>query len=76
MSRPTTDLLILMVTGTICVMVLIVCGGIIALELREPGSDTAYATGAIAGVVSTFVGLVAGYMAGRTGARRIHDDDA
>lgn len=67
-DRSTADLLVLMIAGTIC-------GGLIAtgaftavFVLLNPGVDISGPARLIADVVNTLIGLLAGFMAGRTGA--------
>jgi hypothetical protein len=64
--RSTTDLLILMIAGTICLMVLVTGIGIVVIELVDSDSDTTAAADSIAAVISTLIGLLAGFLAGRT----------
>jgi hypothetical protein len=66
--RSTTDLLLLMIAGTVCLVILFVGGAVFVLELR--GSDTSKLAGNLTDVVNTLVGLLAGFLAGRTDRRR------
>lgn len=77
-GRPTTDVLILMVAGTICLVVLIIGIGVVVVELVTPGADTATAVSGLSGIVSTLIGLLAGFLAGRTARQQQaqrHDDE-
>ena len=67
-DRPTGDLLVMMVAGTICFTVVSTGVSIIVVEFVNPQQDTAVATRAIVGVVNTLVGLLAGFLAGKTGS--------
>ncbi len=67
-DRPTTDLLVLMVAGTICASVLF--GGLTAgfLLIFRPESDTGKVVVLISDVLNTLIGLLAGFLAGRSDA--------
>lgn len=82
-ARSTTDLLILMVAGTICGAVLLATVSIGLIELANPEADSSAAMVALGAVLNTLVGLLAGYLAGHTQrvrsqkpptARRAFDD--
>ena len=76
MSRATPDLLLLMVAGTICVVVVIAGLGVVMIELAHPEADTTQAVAGISGIVSTLIGLLAGFLAGRTRSRGGQRDEA
>jgi hypothetical protein len=63
-DRSTTDLLLLLVAFTICAVVLLVGGAVFVLEIT--GSDTSKLAGNLTDVVNTLVGILAGFLAGRT----------
>lgn len=63
-DRSTTDLLLLLLAGTICAVVLFVGAAIFVLELK--GKDTAGLAGNLTDVVNTLVGILAGFLAGRS----------
>ena len=65
-GRTTTDLLILMIAGTVCFSVLASGAAIAIIEIRDPGTDTSQAAGLISDVINTLIGLLAGFLAGRT----------
>lgn len=67
--RPVSDLLILMVAGTVCVSVLLAGIGLWLVELTSPETDTARGFGAIGAVLNTLIGLLAGFLAGKTHGR-------
>ena len=73
MQRSTTDLILLLITGTLCAVILFVGGAVFVLELR--GHDTAKLAGNLTDVVNTLVGLLAGFLAGRTDRKRGRKDD-
>ena len=65
-DRSTTDLLILLIAGTICFSVL-ASGALIAiLAIVRPESKTAGATAILSDTINTLIGLLAGFLAGRT----------
>jgi hypothetical protein len=65
-ERSTTELLVLMVAFTICSAV--VAGGtsIIVSELIHPENDTSRAVVFVNDVINTLIGLLAGFLAGRS----------
>lgn len=67
-DRSTADLLVLMIAGTICGG-LIATGAVTAVFIFvNPTADVSGPARLIADVVNTLIGLLAGFMAGRTGA--------
>jgi len=64
--RSTTDLLILMIAGTVCVGVLLSIIGIGIVEIVDPSTDTTAGSAAVASIVNVLIGLLAGFLAGRT----------
>jgi hypothetical protein len=74
-DRSTGDILVLAVTLTICGSVLLGGAAIVAVELFHPETDTAAGARTIAGIINTMVGLLAGYLAGRTGSTLAEKDD-
>ena len=69
-GRPTTDLLLLIVAGTIAGAVLLSVVAVATVAIVHPDADTSKAAGALSGVISTLVGLLAGFLAGRTNSRQ------
>jgi hypothetical protein len=64
-DRPTGDLLVLMISGTVCFGVL-ASGAIIAMVvLFHPETDVSNWISRINGILNTMVGLLAGFLAGR-----------
>jgi hypothetical protein len=63
-DRTTTDLLLLLVGGTVCATVLLVGAAIFVLEVT--GRDTSKLAGNLTDVINTMIGLLAGFLAGRT----------
>lgn len=67
-DRSTTDLLVIMIAATICGTVVVGSGTAIATELFRPEQDTSQVLRAISDIVNTLIGLLAGFLAGRTDA--------
>ena len=64
----------LLIGGTICVVVILVGAGIVLLALVQPQRDTSSAGQALGDLVNTMVGLLAGFLAGRTDVLRALDE--
>lgn len=64
-DRSTSDLLLLMVAGTVCAYV-IVLGSVLALLAFFTDRDLSNAARNISDIVNTLIGLLAGFLAGRT----------
>jgi hypothetical protein len=67
-SRTTGDLLILIIAVTICFAVLAAGAAVFILALIRPDLDSSQQVGAISDVINTLIGLLAGFLAGRTDA--------
>jgi hypothetical protein len=65
-DRTTGDLLVLMIAGTVCVVVVGLATALIIVAFTRPEQDTAGAASAVGDVVNTLIGLLAGFLAGRT----------
>lgn len=74
MRRSTGELLVLIITLTVCAILLVVTVGIVVLEAIDPDADTSTAGRAISGMLSTLTGVAAGFLAGRTDRRRNGSD--
>jgi hypothetical protein len=68
-DRSTGDLLILLLASLVVAVVLISTVGIVIIQIARPDQDTGTAGAVIANIVNTLVGLVAGYLAGKTDSR-------
>lgn len=68
-ERTTGDLLILGISFTVCFSVLASGALVGLLALLQPQRDTSIMVGAISDVINTLIGLLAGFLAGRTDAR-------
>jgi hypothetical protein len=65
-DRSTGDILVLMVAGTVCVSVMLTGATITVVEVFHPSTDTSGAVRAVSGIINTLIGLLAGFLAGRT----------
>jgi len=66
-GRSTTDLLILLVAGTISISVLAAGATIAVVEVVSGGkADTSIVVAKLSDVINTMIGLLAGFIAGRT----------
>ena len=65
-ERSTSDLLVLLIAGTICGVVGLAMLAIFILEVIHPEESTADFAAGIADVITTLIGLLAGFLAGRT----------
>jgi len=76
-GRSTTDILILMVAGTVCFSVLAAGATVGITAIVNPDSDLSPASNAIGDVINTLIGLLAGFLAGRTDAtqRRLEREE-
>jgi hypothetical protein len=70
-DRSTADVLVMMLATTVCVAIIVGEVGIVIIEAVNPETDTSTAGGAIGDIINTLVGMVAGYLAGRTEVARI-----
>jgi len=66
-GRSTTDLLILLVAGTVCFALLAFGATIGALRLFRPDTDVNAAESGLFDIINTMIGLLAGFVAGRSG---------
>ena len=76
-DRTTGEILVLMIAGTICGAVAIGMISIILLAIFRPGYDYNGGARTIADLLTTMVGLLAGYLAGKTVnmSKKPEDDD-
>ncbi len=73
--RSTMDLVLLMIVGTICALLLIATLAIGIAQAYKPELDLSAPTEAIGSMVNTIIGLLAGFLAGRTDANKRRRDD-
>jgi NhaP-type Na+/H+ or K+/H+ antiporter len=67
-DRPTGELMVLMVAGTVCGSVIFGGAALVLISLFQPEADTTQAARQIADLLNTLIGLLAGFLAGRTDA--------
>lgn|SRR5262245_11147535 len=67
-ERSTTDLLILLIASTICIAVLAAGATTALVKVIHPEVNIDFITGKLSDVVNTMIGLLAGFLAGRTDA--------
>jgi len=67
-GRTTGDLLILLIASTVCFAVLASGAGLFIVSVLHPESDSSAGFHAIGDVINTLIGLLAGFLAGRTDA--------
>lgn len=70
--RSTGDLLVLLIATTVCFSVLAGGFGVFIAGLLYPDRDNTAVVRAIGDVINTLLGLLAGFLAGRTDAVREH----
>jgi hypothetical protein len=66
-DRPTSDLLVLIIAGTICCCVLCFGTAVAVLAFTQPDKSHADAANLLGDSLQLLVGLLAGFMAGRSG---------
>jgi hypothetical protein len=67
-DKPTGDQLVLMVAGTVCFSIIASGAGVALITIFNPGTDVTIWVTRITGILNTMVGLLAGFLAGRTDA--------
>ena len=67
-DRSTGDLLVLMVTATVCLAIFASGVTIVIVEIVNPKTDTTDGLQSITGIINTMIGLIAGFLAGKTGS--------
>jgi len=64
-DRPTRDVVVLMVTATLCAVLLLAGAGLATVVVLHPESDVSDAAGRLWHGVTILLGVVAGYLGGR-----------
>lgn len=75
-DKSTGDVLVILIAGTVCMMLL--GGGLLigVLLIAQPGREYTALIKTISDVVNTLIGLLAGFLAGRSDAmRKRHEGD-
>jgi len=65
-KRPVIEVMVLMITGTVCVILLLMTGGIVVIETVHPEVDTSGAVSSLSSIVTTLLGAVLGLIAGHS----------
>jgi hypothetical protein len=65
-DRSVGDLLVLMIAGTICSTVVLGSVSLIAFRIFNPEAGVSPALAALTDIINTLIGLLAGFLAGRT----------
>ena len=73
-DRSTADILIIMISGTICAAVLLTGAGITLLAILQPDRDLSQSITALSSIVNVLLGLLAGFIAGRGSIKRDKND--
>lgn len=73
-DRSTGDLLVLMVTMTVCISIMASGATIVIVELSNPQTDTEAGLRTITGIINTMIGLLAGFLAGKTGSTMMNQE--
>lgn len=63
-DRSTIELMVLMLTTTVCLGLLLIGAGITVIELVNPEADTSVAVAGLGSVLGTLLGAVLGLLAG------------
>lgn len=74
-DRSVADTLVLIIATTICVAILLAVVGVFTLQLADPKVDLTHLIGNLNDVINTMIGLMAGYLAGRTEKTRLRRKD-
>lgn len=69
-ERSTADLVVLMVTGTMCVVLALAATAVLVVALASPETDVSGEVANLGHALAILVGAMAGYLAGRTRTRR------
>jgi hypothetical protein len=65
-DRATGEILVLMIAGTICSSVLLAGATAGIVKITNPNADITSGLNALTDVINTLIGLLAGFLAGRT----------
>jgi hypothetical protein len=73
-DRTTGDLLVMLIASTVCFLVVGTGVTIMVVEILNPQVDTEGAVGQVSDVVNTLIGLLAGFLAGRSDVAKIEQE--
>jgi protein-S-isoprenylcysteine O-methyltransferase Ste14 len=74
-DRATGDLLVLMIAGTVCFSVLAAGGACVVALIIDPDANVVPVVSRVTGVINTLIGLLAGFLAGRTNLTKKPGDE-
>ena len=74
-DRSTGDILVLLVAGTVCFTVVTSGATIVIIEIFHPSTDTEAGLRTITGIINTLIGLLAGFLAGKTGSALSEEEE-
>ena len=69
-GRPASELIVLLVAGTVCAVVAFTVLGIIVVEIVNPEANTGQIAAIMGDILNTLIGLAAGLLAGSAGRSR------
>jgi hypothetical protein len=72
-ERGTADIVVIMLTATVCSIVLLAGATLLVLSILRPDADVTPLIGAVSHALTTMIGLLAGFAAGRSLLRRNRD---
>jgi hypothetical protein len=73
-DRNAGEILIILVTLTVCVSIILAGTGLFILSIIQPERDTNKALVAVLNIINTLIGVVAGYLAGSTSKEKSTHD--
>ena len=73
-SRPTTEIVVLLLTMMICVVMFVICLGTIVAKIWRPEMEVGRAAEAVNNMLSTIIGALVGFISGRAYGRREERD--
>ena len=71
--RSTIEVMVLLLTATVCGALLLVGGGIVVIEVVNPQADTTVGVTALSTTISTLAGAVLGLIAGHSTRDKIRE---
>lgn len=74
LDRPTGEILVLSITFTVCFGIIATGFMVGLIVLFRPGVDVSVWVSRITGILNTMVGLLAGFLAGRTDREKLADE--
>lgn len=65
-GRSSGELVVLLIGATVCGVLVFTALSVLVLELAKPDADTEQITATLGEVMATMIGVIAGFLAGRT----------